>query len=70
MQVKSYTYERSWYGIYHRQRLFSVERMDTHIAKMLANGWELLTETGHSGRGRGIQPFSKRDTITISFKKP
>ncbi len=38
MQVKSFTYERSWYGAYHRQRIFSVERMDAHIAKLLA-GW-------------------------------
>jgi len=70
MQVKSFTYERSWWGAYHRQRLFSLERMDAHIAKMLRNGWEILTQTAHSGRGRGIQPFAKRDTITISFKRP
>jgi len=69
MQVKSFTYERSWYGTYHRQRLFSLERMDSHIAKMLANGWEVLCETAHSGRSRGLQSFAQRDTITISFKK-
>jgi hypothetical protein len=26
----------SWYGTYHRQRFFSMERMDTHIGKMLS----------------------------------
>jgi hypothetical protein len=70
MQVKSFTYERSWCGTYHRQRLFSMERMDSHIAKMLENGWKILCETAHSGRSRGFQPFAKRDTITISFEKP
>lgn len=70
MRVKSFTYKKSWYGTFHRQRLFSLERMDTHIAKMLGNGWEILSETAQSGRGRGIQPFAKRDTITISFRKP
>jgi len=50
--------------------MFSLERMDTHIARMLGKGWEVLSKTAHSGRGRGIQPFAKRDTITISFKKP
>jgi hypothetical protein len=69
MQVKSFTYERSWYGTYHRQRIFSMQRMDTHIAKMLADGWDVLTESAHSGQGRGLQPFAKRDTITISFKR-
>ena len=69
MQVKSFTYERSWYGTYHRQRIFSRERMDTHVAKILGNGWEILSQAAHSGQGRGFQPFAKRDTITISFKK-
>jgi hypothetical protein len=69
MQVKSFTYERSWYGAYHRQRFFSMERMDTHVAKMLRSGWEILTQSAHSGHSRGLQPFAKRDTITISFRK-
>ena len=69
MKVKSFTYERSWYGTYHRERIFSMERMDTHVAKMLGKGWEILSQAAHSGQGRGFQPFAKRDTITISFKK-
>jgi hypothetical protein len=70
MQVKSFTYEKSWYGTYYRQRFFSMERMDKHIAKMLSQGWEILTQTAHSGEGRGFRPFAKRDTITISFQRP
>jgi hypothetical protein len=69
MQVKSFTYERSWYGTYHRQRIFSMQRMDTHIARMLGGGWEILTQTAHSGQGSRFRPFAKRDTITISFSK-
>ena len=45
MQVKSFTYEKSWYGTYYRQRFFSMERMDKHIAKMLSQGWKILTQT-------------------------
>lgn len=69
MQVKSFTYEKSWYGTYHRQRVFSMQRLDTHIARMLESGWEILTQTAHSGYGRGILPFANRDAITISFKR-
>jgi hypothetical protein len=66
---ESITYEKSWYGVYYRQRFFSMERMDRHIAKLLAQGWTILTQTAHSGQGRGFQPFAKRDTITITFQK-
>lgn len=70
MQVKSFTYERSWYGTYHRQRFFSMEKMDTHVAKMLSQGWRVLAQIAHSGHRRGLRPFAKRDTITIAFRKP
>jgi hypothetical protein len=70
MQVKSITYERSWYGTYHRQRFFSLQTMDAHIGKMLSRGWQVLTQVAHSGQGRGLRPFAKRDTITIAFRKP
>jgi hypothetical protein len=70
MQVKSFTYERSWYGIYHRQQFFSLEKMDTHVGKMLSRGWQVLTQVAHSGQGRGFRPFAKRDPITIAFSKP
>ena len=70
MQVKSFTYERSWYGTYYRQRFLSMERMDSHIAKMLTQKWQILTQTAHSGVGRGFRPFAKRDTITTSFQRP
>jgi hypothetical protein len=70
MRLKSFTYERSWYGTYYRQRFFSMERMDSHIAKMLSQRWQILTQMAHSGVGRGFRPFAKRDTITISFQRP
>jgi hypothetical protein len=64
MEIKSFTYERSWYGTYYRQRLFSVEKMDNHIVRMLEAGWEILMHTAHSGLGRGIRPFARRDAIS------
>ena len=70
MQVKSFTYERSWYGTYHRQALFSLEKMDAHVGKMLSRGWQILSQVAHSGQGRGLRPFAKRDTITFAFSKP
>lgn len=69
MQVRSFTYERSSYGTFHRQRFFSLETIDTHIGKMLSRGWNVLTQVAHSGQGRGVRPFAKRDTITIAFRK-
>jgi hypothetical protein len=70
MNVKSFTYERNWTGKYYRQRLLpSMETMDKHVARMLNNGWEILSQTPHSGNNRGFQPFAKRDTITVSFRK-
>ena len=71
MKVKSFTYERNWTGKYYRQRLLpSMQTMDKHLASMLNEGWEVMTETSHSGNSRGFRPFAKRDTITISFRKP
>lgn len=70
MQLKSFTYERSWYGTYHRQRFFSLENMDTNVGKMLRRGWQVLTQVAHTGQGCGLRPFAKRDTITIAFSKP
>jgi hypothetical protein len=69
MQVKSFTYEKSCCGEYHRQRFFSMEKMDSHVAKMLGQGWAILAQTSHSGHGRRSQPFAKRDTITITFQE-
>ena len=68
MQVKSYAYERAWYGTYHRQRFFSMEKLDTHLAKMLGQGWQVFSQAARSGRG--LRPLAKRDTITIAFRKP
>ena len=71
MKVKSYTYERNWTGKYYRQRLLpSMQTMDRHIASLLNEGWEIMTESSHSGNSRGFRPFAKRDTITVSFRKP
>jgi len=47
-----------------------MQTMDKHLAIMLNEGWEVITETAHSGNSRGFRPFTKRDTITISFRKP
>jgi hypothetical protein len=49
MQVKSHTYERAWYGTYHRQRFFSMEKLDTHLAKMLGQGWRVFSQAGPLG---------------------
>jgi hypothetical protein len=38
MQVQSFTYERSSYGTYPRHRFFSMEKMDTDVAKLLDGG--------------------------------
>lgn len=69
MEVRSFTYERSWYGVYYRQRFFDMEKMDAHVKKMSSDGWQVLTQVSHSGRGCGLRPFAKRDTITIAFGK-
>lgn len=64
VEVKSFTY-----GTYYKQGLLNLQKMDDHIAKMLSEGWEILTQTAHGGERRVLRPFSKRDTITISFRK-
>src|SRR5882672_9257703 len=70
MKVKSFTYERNWTGKYYRQRLLpSMQTMDKHIASMLSDGWEIMSEASHSGNSRGFRPFAKRDSITVSFRK-
>lgn len=70
MKVKSFTYERHWTGKYYRQKLLpTMETMEKHIRKMMDEGWELMSETSHSGSGRGFRPFGKRDTITVLFRK-
>ena len=57
-------------GTDHGQRLFSMERMETNIAGMLANGREILTRTPHSAQVGGGRLFAKPDIVTISFQKP
>jgi len=70
MRVKSFTYEKSLFGTYRKRGLLNMQNMDAHIAKMLDAGWEILTQTSHTGdRNRMLRPFGKRDTITVSFKK-
>jgi hypothetical protein len=46
-----------------------MEKMETHVGKMLSQGWQVLTQVAHSGQGRGLRPFAKRDTITTVFAK-
>ena len=69
MEVKSVTYRKSIFGIYYKWGLFNLQKMDNHMAKMLTDGWEVLTQTAHSGERRVLKPFAKRDTITVSYRR-
>ena len=69
MRVKSFTYQKSVFGRYYKRGLLNLQKMDSHIAKMLDDGWEILTQTSHSGDRRILRPFAKRDAITVSFRK-
>jgi len=69
MQIKSFTYRRSFFGIYRKQGLLDLQKMDDHIAKMLSDGWEILNQTATSGESIVLKPFSKRDTITVTYRK-
>lgn len=69
MRVKSFTYQKSVFGRYYKSGLVNLTKMDDHIAKMLSDGWEILTQTSHTGDRRILRPFAKRDTITVSFRK-
>jgi hypothetical protein len=46
-----------------------MEKMDAHVGRMLSEGWQVVTQVAHSGQGRGLRPFAKRDTIMIAFRK-
>jgi hypothetical protein len=69
MEVKSFTYRKSLFGTYYKQGLFNVLKMDDHMARMLKDGWEVLSQTAHSGERRVLRPFAKRDSITVSFRR-
>ena len=69
MQVKSFTYQRNVFGTYYKSGLLNLQKMDDHIAKMLSDGWEILTQTSHTGDRRVLRPFAKRDSIAVSFRK-
>jgi hypothetical protein len=69
MRVKSFTYQKSVFGTYYKRGLLNLQKMDNHIATMLNDGWEILTQTSHTGDRRILRPFAKRDTITVSFRK-
>lgn len=69
MQIKTFTYRRSFLGTYRKQGLLDLQKMDDHISKMLNDGWEVLNLTSHSGERIVLRPFSKRDTITIIFRR-
>lgn len=57
-------YQKNFFGTYYKRGFLNL-----HIAKMLNEGWEILTQTSHAGDWRTLLPFAKRDTITISFGK-
>jgi hypothetical protein len=69
MEVKSVTYRKSIFGTYYKRGLFNLQKMDNHMTKMLNDGWEVLTQTAHSGERRVLRPFAKRDTITVSYRR-
>ena len=69
MEVKSFTYQKSVFGTYYKRGLLNLQKMDDHIAKMLSDGWEILTQTAHTGDRRILRPFAKRDSITVSFRR-
>ena len=69
MEVKSVTYRKSIFGTYYKRGLFNLQKMDNHMAKMLNDGWEVLTQTAHSGERRVLRPFAKRGTITVSYRR-
>lgn len=69
MEVESVTYRKSIFGTYYKWGLFNLQKMDNHMAKMLNDGWEVLTQTAHSGERRVLRPFAKRDTITVSYRR-
>ena len=60
MKVKSLPRRENWIGKYYRQRLLpSMQTMDNHIDGMLSDGWQIMTETSHSGNSRGFRPLCK-----------
>jgi hypothetical protein len=69
MQVKTFTYQKNVFGTYYKRGLLNLQKMDDHMAKMLNDGWEILTQTASSGDRRILRPFAKRDSITVSFRK-
>jgi len=69
MRVKSFTYEKTVFRNLPQAWTAQRQKMDNHIAKMLDGGWEILTQTAHTGDRRVLRPFAKRDTITVSFRK-
>jgi hypothetical protein len=69
MRVKSFTYEKTFFGTYRKRGLLNLKKMDDHIAEMLNDGWEILNQTSHAGDWRTLLPFAKRDSITVSFTK-
>lgn len=65
IRVKSFTYRKSSFGIYRRQELLDLRKIDDHIAQILSDGWEILAQTAHSCERILLRPFSKPDTVTF-----
>ncbi|HEV2314282.1 MAG TPA: hypothetical protein VGR94_03175 [Candidatus Acidoferrales bacterium] len=45
MQVKSFTYQKNFFGTYYKRGFLNLHKMDDHIARMLSEGWEILMQT-------------------------
>ena len=59
IRVKSFTYRKSSFGIYRRQELLDLRKINDHIAQILSDGWEILAQTAHSCERILLRPFSK-----------
>ena len=68
MEVKTFTYEKTIRG-YMLQGWASSEKMDDHIAKMLNDGWKVMSQNAIAGDGRTFGPGVVRDKMTITFTK-
>lgn len=49
MQIKTFTYRKSFFGTYRKQGFVDLQKMDDHLAKMLSDGWKVLSQASHSG---------------------
>ncbi|HWW77633.1 MAG TPA: hypothetical protein VNZ44_19675 [Pyrinomonadaceae bacterium] len=68
MEIKTVTYKKML-GSYYLQEWLSNQKMEEHIAKMLQDGWEIMSGPmpGAKERPRGIG--LPGDTMIVVYKK-